>query len=318
MKTTNMIGERQVGMPQHASVSYLHSVAQPVAIRAPVSRLQQALRQLDDLKRALASSRQELVAARAQVRALSTVNGQLKGLAVQREGAPKTLPYPAWELTDFSLSAGLDPHEMLHIERLLNKRIRLRKGDALYRFGDVFDTLYAIQAGSCKTVLLGRDGQYKVTGYHMLGEIIGMDGVGSNVYACEATALEDMQVWPLPFARIEKLAQFCDQFRDNLHKLLAEEYARVLALTVVLATNRAEQRVAVFLLDLSQRYQARGFSSCEFVLRLTRAEIGSYLGLKVETVSRQLTRFQREGLIQVEGRVVKLLDLVALSLLVDS
>ncbi len=315
MRTTGVIGARHVGTPQHASVSYLHSAAPPVAIRSP---LQQALRQVDDLKRALASSRQQLVAAQGQVKVLSAVNAQLKGLAVQREGVRNTIPYSARELTNLSLSAGLDPHEMLHIERLLSKRIRLRKGDVLYRFGDGFDTLYAIRAGSCKTVFLARDGQYKVTGYHMLGEIIGMDGVGSNFHECEATALEDMEVWPLPFARIEKLAQFCDQFRDNLHKLLSEEYSRVQALTVLLATMRAEQRLAVFLLDLSQRYQARGFSSCEFVLRMTREEIGSYLGLKLETVSRQLARFQREGLIQVEGRLVKLLDLVALSRLADS
>lgn len=318
MRTRSVIAERHVGMAQHANVSYLHNAVQPVAIRAPLSPLQQVLRQVDDLKRALASSRQELIAAQRQVRVLLTVNAQLKGLAVQREGAHNTVPYSARELTDLSLSTGLDQDEMFHIERLLNKRIRLRKGDFLYRFGDRFDTLYAIRAGSCKTVFLARDGQYKVTGYHMPGEIIGIDGVGSNVHECEATALEDMQVWPLPFDRIEKLAQFSDQFRDNLHKLLSEEYSRALALSVVLATNRADQRVAVFLLDLSQRYQARGFSSCEFVLRMTREEIGSYLGVELETVSRQFARFQREGLIQVRGRLVKLLDLVALSRLADS
>ncbi len=307
MKTTSVIGERHVGMGQQASVSYLHSAAQPVAVRPALSPLQHALRQVDDLKRALASSRQQLVAAQGQVKVLSTVNAQFKSLAVQRERPNHTVPYAARELTNLSLSAGLDPDEMRHIERLVNKRIRLRKGDVLYRFGDGFDTLYAIRAGSCKTVLLGRDGQYKVTGYHMLGEIVGIDGVGSNVHECEATALENMVVWPLPFARIEKLAQFCDQFRDNLHKLLAEEYSRVQAMTVVLATNRADQRLAVFLLDLSQRYQARGLSSCEFLLRMTRAEIGSYLGLRLETVSRLFSRFQREGLTQVEGQLVTLL-----------
>jgi CRP/FNR family transcriptional regulator len=207
---------------------------------------------------------------------------------------------------------------MRHIERLVTNRIRLRKGDVLYRCGDGFDTLYAIRAGSCKTVFLARDGQYKVTGYHMPGEIIGVDGVGSNIHECEATALEDMDVWRLPFARIEKFAQFCDQFRDNLNKLLAEEYSRVLALTVVLATNLADQRIAIFLLDLSERYQARGFSSCELLLRMTRKEIGSYLGLELETVSRQFARFQREGLIQVKGRQVRLLDLVALSRIAGS
>jgi CRP/FNR family transcriptional regulator, anaerobic regulatory protein len=317
MKSTGVIGARHLGMAQPASVSYLHTGAQPVRIRAARSRLQQVLRQVEDLKRALVSSRQQLIAAQGQVQVLSTVNAQLKGLVVQREGTHDTLPRSVRELADLPLSAGLDPNEMLHVERLLTRRVRLRRGDILYRFGEEFHALYAIRAGSCKTVFLARDGQYKVTGYHMRGEIIGVDGVGSNIHECEATALEDMEIWPLPFDRIEKLAQFSDQFRDNLHKLLSQEYSRALTLTVVLATMRAEQRLAVFLLDLSQRYQARGFSSCEFVLRMTREEIGSYLGLKLETVSRQLARVQREGLIQVEGRLVKLLDLVALNRLAD-
>jgi CRP/FNR family transcriptional regulator, anaerobic regulatory protein len=316
MKSTGVIGARHVGMEQRASVSYLNTAAQPVPIRAARSRLQRILRQVEDLKRALASSRQQLVAAQGQVEVLSTANAQFQSLAVQREGEHHTVPY--WELTNLSLSAGLDPDEMRHIERLVTRRIRLRKSDVLYRCGDGFDTLYAIRAGSCKTVFLARDGQYKVTGYHMPGEVIGVDGVGSNIHECEATALEDMEIWPLPFDRVEKLARFSDQFRDNLYKLLSEEYSRVQTLTVLLATMRAEQRLAVFLLDLSQRYQARGFSSCEFVLRMTREEIGSYLGLMLETVSRQLARLQREGLIQVEGRLVKLLDLVALSRLADS
>jgi CRP/FNR family transcriptional regulator, anaerobic regulatory protein len=318
MKTTSVIGERHVGMGKHASVSYLHSAAQPAAIRSPPSPLQQALREVDDLKRALASSRQQLAAAQGQVKVLLTVNAQFKSLAVQRESANHKVPRTAPELSNLSLSAGLEPDEMRHVERLVTKRIRLRKGAVLYRCGDGFGTLYAIRVGSCKTAFLARDGQCKVTGYHMLGDVIGIDGVGSNIHECEATALEDMDVWPLPFARIEKLAQFCDQFRDNLHKLLAEEYSRVQALTVVLATNRADQRLAVFLLDLSRRYRARGLSSCEFLLRMTRAEIGSYLGLRLETVSRLFSHFQREGLTQVEGQLVKLLDPVALSLLADS
>jgi CRP/FNR family transcriptional regulator, anaerobic regulatory protein len=151
----------------------------------------------------------------------------------------------------------------------------------------------------------------------MAGEIIGIDGVGTNTHDCEATALEDLEICPIPFDTIENLARLSDVFRQNLNKLLSQESARVHVLMLVLGTMRAEQRLAAFLLDLSQRYRALGYSPCEFVLRMTREEIGSYLGLQFETVSRLFARLQREGTLQVQGRLVKLLDRGALSRLVD-
>ena len=187
----------------------------------------------------------------------------------------------------------------------------------LYRAGDKFSVLYAIRAGSCKTALLANDGQGQVAGFHMAGEIIGVDGVGTDIHECEAIALEDMEVCRLPFDQIEHLAQLSEKFAHALHKLLSQESARIHTLMIVLGAMRAEQRLAMFLVNLSQRYRARGYSSCEFVLRMTRAEIGSYLGLKLETVSRLFSRFQQEGLLQVKGRDVRLLDRAALSRLVD-
>ncbi len=224
---------------------------------------------------------------------------------------------PTWALTEFCLSAGLDPDATSQFERLLAQRIRFRKGDVLYRVGSGFHRLYAIRAGSCKTVLLARDGHDQVAGYHMAGDIVGMDGIGTDTHGCQATALEDMEVCPLPFDEVEILARNSDPFRKNLHRLLSRDCLRAQTLLIVLGTMRAEQRLAVFLLDLSQRYRARGYSPCDFVLRMTREEIGSYLGLKLETVSRLFSRFQREGLIQVQGRTVKLLDRIAVGQLVD-
>jgi CRP/FNR family transcriptional regulator len=222
-----------------------------------------------------------------------------------------------WTRPDFCLSAGLDPDATSQFERLLTRRARLRKGDVLFRVGAEFHALYAIRAGSCKTVLLASDGHDQVAGFHMAGEIIGMDGVGTDNHECQATALEDTDVCPLPSDQVENLARRSDRFRHNLHRLLSREGVRAQTLMIVLGTMRAEQRLAVFLLDLSQRYRARGYSPCEFVLRMTREEIGSYLGLKLETVSRLFSRFQRDGLLQVQGRTVKLLDPVAVRQLVD-
>jgi CRP/FNR family transcriptional regulator len=206
---------------------------------------------------------------------------------------------------------------MRQVDELVTARIRLRKGDTLFRTGDRFISLYAIRSGSCKTVSLSEDGHDQVAGYHMPGEIIGTDGIGNDSHGCQAVALEDTEVCALPFERIEALGRQNVGFQRNLYRLLSREIARERMVMLLLGTMHAEQRLAAFLLDLSQRYQVLGYSSCEFVLRMTREEIGSYLGLKLETVSRLFSRFQREGLLQVEGRVVKLLDRTSVKRLVD-
>jgi CRP/FNR family transcriptional regulator len=224
---------------------------------------------------------------------------------------------PTCKLQDFSLSEGLDAESMRQIDELLTARIRLRRGETLFRPGDRFTSLYAIRSGSCKTVSLSEDGHDQVAGYHMPGEVIGTDGVGADAHGCQAIALEDTEVCALPFERLAALSRQNGRFQHNLHRLLSREIARERAVMMLLGTMDAEQRLATFLLDLSRRYQALGYSSCEFVLRMTREEIGSYLGLKLETVSRLFSRFQREGLIQVQGRVVKLLDRTSVKRLVD-
>jgi len=220
-------------------------------------------------------------------------------------------------LRDLCLGEGLDPEALSQVDRLIGGRTRLRKSDTLFRPGERFISLYAIRSGSCKTISLTEDGQDQVSGYHMAGEIIGTDGISSDHYACQAVALEDTEVCVLPFERLEAFGRLHVRFQHNLHRLLSREIARQARVMLLLGTMLAERRLAVFLLDLSDRYHARGYSSCEFVLRMTREEIGSYLGLKLETVSRLFSRFQRDGLVQVQGRVVKLLDRSSLRRLLE-
>jgi len=221
-------------------------------------------------------------------------------------------------LRDLCLSDGLDAEVLTQIDELVATRTRLHKGDTLFRSGDRFTALYAIRSGSCKTVSLTVDGHSQVAGYHMSGDIIGADGIGNDHYGCQAVALEDTEVCVLPFDRLEALGRKHLRFQHNLHRLLSLEIARQGRVMVLLGTMLAERRLAVFLLDLADRYRARGYSSCEFVLRMTREEIGSYLGLKLETVSRLFSRFQRDGLLQVQGRVVKLLDRTSLRQLMEN
>jgi CRP/FNR family transcriptional regulator, anaerobic regulatory protein len=141
---------------------------------------------------------------------------------------------------------------------------------------------------------------------------VGGEGIGTERHSGQAMALEDTEVCVLPFDRLEELARHVVPLQRNLHKVLSTEITRDQNVMLMLGSLRAEERLAVFLLNLSQRYRERGYSATEYVLRLTREDIGSYLGLQLETVSRVLSRFQAAGLIQVQGRVVKLLDLPAL------
>ena len=205
-----------------------------------------------------------------------------------------------------------DPEAKVLFEKLVASRIRLRKGDVLFRAGERFTALYAIRVGSCKTVALADDGDEQVTGLHLPGEIIGVEGIGNDVHVAQAVALEDTEVCVLPFERIEALAQRDTGFRRRLYRLLSSAIVRERSLSLMLGTMRAEQRLASFLLDLSSRYQMRGYSSTDFVLRMTREEIGSHLGLKLETVSRLFSRFAEEGLIEVQGRAIKLCDRIGL------
>lgn len=221
------------------------------------------------------------------------------------------------KLREICLSSGLETDALADWEGVVAAPRRLAKGERLFRSGDRFTTLYAIRVGSFKSVLLADNGCEQVAGYHMPGEILGADGLGAGVHDSEAVALEDAEVCAISFDRLHAVARHQESIQQNIYRALAREIARERRVMMMLGLMMSEQRLAAFLMDLSERYRARGYSSTEFVLRMTREEIGSYLGMKLETVSRLFTRFQREALLQVQGRVVKLLDLPTLSQLLE-
>jgi CRP/FNR family transcriptional regulator, anaerobic regulatory protein len=214
------------------------------------------------------------------------------------------------------LPVGLAERDLASLDSLLGNRLRLKKGEPLFRNGAPFTSLYAVWLGSLKTTVLSDDGREQVAGYHMPGDLLGLDGMGGDHHGCEATALEDAELCVLPFSRIEDLARDVPALQHNLHKILSREIERDHKVMLLLGSMRAEERLAAFLLNLSERYRSRGYSSTEFVLRMTREEIGSYLGLKLETVSRLFSRFQDEGLVTVAGRSVRINDLSLLKQLV--
>jgi CRP/FNR family transcriptional regulator len=215
-------------------------------------------------------------------------------------------------MRDTCLPVGLDLDTLQELEHVVTRQIRLKKHAWLYRAGEHFSTLYAIRVGSCKTSVLAEDGHEQITGFHMLGDIIGLDGIATERHRCQAVALEDTEICVLPFEQLEGLARRFFALQHNLHRFLSAEIGRDQNIMLLLGSMHAEQRLAIFLLNLSDRYRQHGYSECEFQLRMTRAEIGNYLGLKIETVSRLVSRFQAEGLLQAQGRAVKLLDMPTL------
>lgn len=206
---------------------------------------------------------------------------------------------------------------MRRLDEIIGYRAPVKKRGTLYRPGETFTGLYAIRLGSFKTLLLTEDGREQIIGYHLAGEILGLDGIGSDRYACEVVALEDSQVCFLPFHELDQLALDVPPLRHNLYRLMSRDLCRDQDMMLLLGSRSAGERLALFLLNLADRYQTRGYSAREFVLRMTREEIASFLGLKLETVSRLFSSLQEEGLIQVQGRAIKLLDPCGLKRLVE-
>jgi len=217
-------------------------------------------------------------------------------------------------LREICLPCGLTGVEAERVDELVYTRRHIKRGENLYRAGDAFGSLYAVRTGFFKTTQMLEDGREQVTGFHMPGELLGMDGIGSGKHSCNAVALEDSDVCVIPYTRLESMGREMPALQQQFHKVMSREIVREHGVMILLGTMRAEERLAAFLLNLSQRLTARGFSQSEFHLRMTREEIGSYLGLKLETISRTFSRFQQERLISVQQKHVRILDVAGLRL----
>lgn len=220
-------------------------------------------------------------------------------------------------LRELCLPFGLSLEELERLDDLISTRRRIKRGDHLYRAGESFDSIYAIRSGFFKTDVLLEDGRDQVTGFQMAGELLGLDGISTEHHTCNAIALEDSEICAIPFNRLESLSREIHNLQHHFHKVMSREIVRDHGVMMLLGTMRAEERLAAFLLNLSQRFTARGFSHAEFYLRMTREEIGSYLGLKLETVSRAFSRFQEEGYIAVQQKHIRILNVSGLKALMN-
>jgi CRP/FNR family transcriptional regulator len=202
-------------------------------------------------------------------------------------------------LRELCMPVGLNEAELRRIDELVAHRRSIKRGATLFRNGEAFTSLFAVRTGFFKTSLTTEDGRDQVTGFQMAGEIIGLDGIVNEQHTCDAISRE------------------VGALQKHVHRIMSREIVREHSVMLLLGGMRAEERLAAFLLNLVQRLQARGFSSHELILRMTREEIGSYLGMKLETVSRTFSRFADEGLIEVKQRHIHILDDQALKRLVN-
>ena len=219
-------------------------------------------------------------------------------------------------LHELCLPAGLTTLELKAMDQLVDRRRPVKRGDHLYRSGAPLQALYAIRTGFMKSCVLHEDGREQVAGFHMMGDLMGMDAIGTSQHLCDAVALEDSDVCEIPLSDLETMSREIPSLQQHFHRVMSREIARDYGVMLLLGSMRAEERLAAFLLNLSQRFAARGYSSTEFHLRMTREEIGSYLGLKLETISRTLSHFQAQGLLAVQNKHLRILKIDSLRELV--
>lgn len=224
---------------------------------------------------------------------------QTRGSAI-----PSEITCAKCKLRPSCLSGGVSDSDLDLVSNIVYARRRIKRGEQLFGAGETFHSVYAIRSGFFKTSTSDPDGREQVTGFFMNGELLGLDGLANGRFESDAIALEDSDVCAMPYALIESVGRQVPSLQRRLHSVLAREIVRDHGIMLLLGSMSAEERFAAFLINLSMRLTRCGYSGTRFVLRMSRTEIGSYLGLKLETVSRLFSAFHRDGLIDVRNKDV--------------
>lgn len=211
------------------------------------------------------------------------------------------------------IPVSLDKKEMESLDEIIERKRPYHKTDVLTSTGEPFRSLYAVRSGSFKSYITSADGEQQITGFHLPGDIVGFDGIKENKYQSYTQALETSMVCEIPYEHVDQMSAYLPSLRRQMMKIMSDEIKQDHDLMMLLNKRTAEERIAHFLLNLSERFAARGFSPNEFNLTMTRNEIGNYLGLTVETVSRLLSRFQKESLIIVNGKLIEITNMTGLT-----
>lgn len=239
------------------------------------------------------------------------------GKKIQMSDHLKLRAAPQAHCKDCSLAAlclplSLNLEDMDALDEIVKRGRPLKKGDYLFRQGDAFSSVFAVRSGALKTFSLSDAGEEQITGFHLPSELVGLSAMDSEIYPVSAIALETTSICEIPFERLDELSVQLPQLRRQLMRLMSREIRDDQQMMLLLSKKTADERIATFLVNLSARFRARGFSANQFRLSMSRNEIGNFLGLAVETVSRVFTRFQQNNLIEAEGKEIHIIDPIEL------
>lgn len=212
-------------------------------------------------------------------------------------------------LIKLCLPMGLEEGDFNKLDSIIQRRRGIEKGEYLYRIGEPFSSVFAIRTGSLKTFITNQEGQEQIISFHLPGELIGLEAISGETHTCSAQALESTSVCEIPFERLESLSAQIPGLQHHLFSLMSEEMQHDHCHLSILAKSSVESRLANFLVEISDRFKNRGFSATEFNLSMSRNDIANALGMAVETISRLFTQFQDHGLLHVERKSIKILDL---------
>jgi CRP/FNR family transcriptional regulator len=215
-------------------------------------------------------------------------------------------------LFQLCLPVGIDQSDLAEVDRIIKRRRPIPRGDQLFAAGDMFRSIFAVRSGSLKTSVLTEDGRELVTGFFLPGEIVGLDAIGTGEHTCGARALETTSVCEIPYDELETIGARIPSLPRQLLRIMSREMHHDQLLLLLLGKRNADERLAAFLCSLSLRFGLRGYSPNEFNLSMSRNDIGNYLGMAVETVSRLFSRLQEDGNLVVRSRHVQLRDIARL------
>jgi CRP/FNR family transcriptional regulator, anaerobic regulatory protein len=241
-------------------------------------------------------------------RSVDLIHRQSPGAPAQQCGTDTRVSCTGCRLSGICLPIALQSHDVEKLDSIIQRSRPLQKGDHVYRQRQPFGSVYAVRSGALKAYSVTDDGQEQVTGFYLPGEVFGMDGVCHDRYASSAVALETSAICEIPFERLGALSAQIPSLQRHFFNLMSQEIARDQQLLTQLSKNSAEQRVAALLLSISSRNARRRLSATAFRLPMSRTDIGNYLGLTVETVSRTFGRFQKISLLALDNREVIIRD----------
>jgi CRP/FNR family transcriptional regulator len=221
-------------------------------------------------------------------------------------------------LFQLCLPVGMDTRELEELDSIIKRRRPLKRGEHLFHVGSPFQAIYAVRSGSIRTYAPTEDGHEQVTGFHLPGELLGLEAIHLKHHPCAAKAMETTSLCEIPFERFEELCTRLPGLQHQLLTVMSKEILHDQSLLMLLGKKSAEERLAALLLSLSERYQRRGFSPTDFYLSMSRNDIGNYLGMAVETVSRVFSRFQDDHILNVQRKHIFIEDLPQLAIIANS